>query len=101
VVEQLFLHGVPIEAGNGADPSGDCCPRSAPGFHVPAEAFDISRPRLERAQTVLLTPRHVLAQIQRIRVAGQTAVAGEEPRQRGPLSDHESGSDRTISPELR
>jgi hypothetical protein len=46
------------------------------------EALDIGTARTEHRHLVFGAPGHVLAQIQREGVAGQAAVAGQEPRQR-------------------
>jgi hypothetical protein len=41
VLEQVFLDGVAVEPGDGAQPAGDRRPGPARGFHVPAEALDV------------------------------------------------------------
>ena len=86
MLEQVFLDGVPVEAGDGAQPAGDRGPRPPVGLHVPAEALDVGPPGSEQVQPVLRAPRGVLPQIQRVRVAGQPAVAGQETCQRGALA---------------
>jgi hypothetical protein len=81
MLEQLFLHRVLVEPRDGAQAAGDGRPRAAAGFQVAGEAFDVGAAHLEQAQVVLLAPGRVLAQVQRIRLAGQAGVTGQEPGQ--------------------
>jgi len=95
MLEKLFLNGVPVEPGDGAQPAGDGGPCSAAGFQIAGEALDVRAAGLEQAQVPLLAPARVLAQIQGIRVAGQGGVTGQKPRQRQPLlaGEHRLGGD--------
>jgi hypothetical protein len=80
MLQQVFLNGVPVEAGDGAQPARDRRPGPSVGLHVPPEAFDVRPLRGKQMQSVLRAPRGVLPQIQRVRLAGQPAVAGQEAR---------------------
>ena len=94
MLEQFFLDGVAVEAGDRAQPAGDRRPGSASRLHVAAEALDVRAARLEQVQPVLLAPGGEHPQIQGVGVAGQPAVAGEEAGQRDPLSRGEQRLDR-------
>jgi len=41
VIEQFFLHCVPVEPGDGAQAAGDGGPGPAAGFQIPGEELDI------------------------------------------------------------
>jgi hypothetical protein len=92
MLQQLFLHRVPVEPGDRAQPPGDGRPGTAARFQIAGEAFDIRPARLEQAQVVLLAPGRVLAQIQRIRLPGQAGVTGQEPSQGEPFGLVNTGS---------
>ena len=94
MLEQLFLDGVAVEPGDRAQPAGDGRPCPAAGLHVAAEALDVGAAGLEQVQAVLLAPGGELPQVQRVGVAGQAAVAGQEPDQRGLLASREQRLDR-------
>ena len=79
VVEEFFLDGVAVEPRDGAQPAGDGGPGAAAGFQVAGEALDVGAAGLEQAELVLLAPAGELAQVQLIGLAGQAAVAGQEP----------------------
>ena len=49
VIEQLFLDGVAVEPGDGAQPAGDRGPCAAAGFQVTGEALDIAAAGPEQA----------------------------------------------------
>src|SRR5215472_11513658 len=70
MLEQVFLYRVLVEPGDGAQAAGNGGPGAAAGLHVPGEALDVSAAGLEQAKMMLLAPVGVLAQIQRIRLAG-------------------------------
>jgi hypothetical protein len=80
--DEAFLFGVAVEADHGAEPAGDRGPGPTQGLDVAGEALDVGATRTEHRQVVFGAPGHVLAQIQRVGVAGEAAVAGQEPRQR-------------------
>jgi hypothetical protein len=77
-LEESFLLGVPVEAGDRAEPTGDRRPSAPSGFEVAGEALDVCPADGEQAQVMLVAPGDELAQIQRVRVAGLAPVAGEE-----------------------
>jgi hypothetical protein len=70
MLEQVFFDGVLVEPGDGAQAAGDGGPGAAAGFQVAGEAFDVGTAGLEQSQVVLLAPAGVLAQVQRVRLAG-------------------------------
>jgi hypothetical protein len=80
MIKQVFLHRIPVEPGNGAEPPGDGGPGAAAGLQVAGEALDVGAAGLEEAQVVLVAPAGVLPQVQLVRFAGQAAVAGQESR---------------------
>jgi len=49
------------------------------GLEVPAEALDVGAARAEQPQAVVVAPGRELAQVQRVRLAGQAGVPGQEP----------------------
>jgi hypothetical protein len=79
VIEKLFLDGVPVEPGDGAQPAGDGRPGPAAGFQVAGEALDIGSASGKELQMMALAPADILAQVQFVRLASQAAVAGQEP----------------------
>jgi hypothetical protein len=54
-------------------------PGPAAGLQLPGEALDIGAAGLEQAELLLLAPARVLAQVQPVGLAGQAAVASQEP----------------------
>ena len=67
--------------------------RARPRLHVAGKALDVGAAGLEQAQVVLVAPRRILAQIQRVRLAGQAGIGGQETSQ-GQLflaSEHRFG----------
>ena len=83
-----------------AQPPGDGGPGPAAGFQVAGEALDVGAARLEQAHVVSLAPAGVLAQIQRVSLARQTRIAGQEParaRRSGPVN---TGSTETIAADV-
>jgi hypothetical protein len=79
---QAFFFGVTVETGNGAQPARDRRASFAEGLEMTAEAFDVGAARTEDPQMRFGAPGHVLAQVERVGLAGQAAVAGQEPGQR-------------------
>ena len=81
-VEESFFDGVAVQGGDRAQPARDCrsCPATA--LKVTGEAFDVVAGDLEQRQLTLLAPGCELAQVQRVRVAGETRVATQEAKQR-------------------
>jgi hypothetical protein len=79
------LFRVAVEAGNGAESTSNSCTGTAAGFEIPGEALDVGSADLEQSQVVLVAPGDELAQVERVGVASQVPVAGEERRQGLPL----------------
>jgi len=68
--DQSLLFGVAIEAGHRAQPAGDGGPGSTQELEVTSETLDIGATRPEQRHPVFGTPRDVLAQVERVGVAG-------------------------------
>ena len=64
MIEQLFLHRVPVKPGHAARAAGDGGPGPPAGFQVPGEELDVSPAGLEQMELVLLAPAGELPQIQ-------------------------------------
>jgi hypothetical protein len=77
----VFFLGVAVEPGDRAQPARDGGPCPAGEFHVAAEGLDVDPLGLEQVQAAPGAPGRVLAQVQGVGVAGQPAVAGQEPAQ--------------------
>ena len=92
--ERWQKHYVPVEPGDGAQPPGDRGPRSPSCFQVPGEAFDIGAADREQVQGGGTAPGGELTQVQCAGVAGQAAVAGQEPGEGEPFGVGEGGLDR-------
>ena len=82
VVQELFLHRVTVEPGDGAQPPGDRGAGPAPGFQVAGEAFDVGAADREQSQGAGPAPGGELAQVQGVGLTGQAAVPGQEPGER-------------------
>jgi hypothetical protein len=85
VLEKFLFDGVPVETGDGAQPPGDGGTRSAPGFQVAGEAFDIGAPDGEQVQGAGAAPGGELAQVQRVCLSCQAAVPGQKAGKREPF----------------
>src|SRR5271166_3070332 len=82
VVKQFLLHRVAVKPSNGAKSSRDRGSCSTASFEVTTETFDIGAPRLKETDVVLFTPSGKLAQVKRIRISCQPAVASQISGQR-------------------
>lgn len=80
--DEAFFFGVAVERRDGAQPSGDRGASLALGLEVAAEAFDVGAARTEDRQMPFGAPGDVLAQVERVGLTGQAAVAGQEAGQR-------------------
>ena len=85
VIEEFFLDGVLVEPGDGAQPPGDGGAGAAPGFQVTGEALDVGAADGEQGQGAGAAPGGELAQVQRVGLAGQAAVSGQEPGEGEPF----------------
>src|SRR5213078_1093412 len=94
VANEPFLFCVAIEARDRAQPAGDG--RSSPpaGLQLPPETFDVHAVYLEEAALVVPAPDSELSQVERVRVAGGTSVARQEPSERQFLAIGETPIDR-------
>jgi len=81
VFDHAFFLRVPVEPDDRAQPASDRCPRLAAVFEIAGEAFDVDPADLEQTVLALPVPRRELAQIQRVGVTGEAAIAGEETKQ--------------------
>jgi hypothetical protein len=86
MIEQVLLHRVPVEPGDGAQPPGDGGPGTTAILQVASEALNVCTAGLEQAQMMLVAPARILAQVQLVRFACQAAIASQESCQRQPLS---------------
>ena len=78
MIEEFFFDGVPVEPGNGAQPTRHGGAGAAVGFQIAGEALDAGAAGSEQVYLVVLAPGRVLAQVQLVGLPGQAAVAGEE-----------------------
>jgi hypothetical protein len=93
VIQEFFLHCVAVGPGDGAQAAGDGRAGSAPGFQLTGEAFDVGAADGGQVQGAGAAPGGELAQVQRVRFAGQVAVPGQEPGEGEPFSIGEGGLD--------
>ena len=93
MLEEFFFDSVAVEPGDGAQPPGDGRPGPAPGFQLSGEALDVGAADGEQVQGAGAAPGGELAQVERVGLAGQAAVPGQEPGEREPLgvSEHRLG----------
>jgi hypothetical protein len=85
VPEKLLLDGVAVEASNCAKPPSNRRTSPATLLEVATEALDVSAPGFEKTDVVLLAPGGELAQVERVSLAGEPAVTGEESGESDPL----------------
>ena len=89
--DEAFLLGVAVEAGHGAQPSGDGGRGPTPSLELSSEGLDIAPADLEQPQMALIAESHELTQVQRVGISGETPIAAEEPCPRFlilPRCDH-------------
>ena len=80
--DEGFLFGVAVEAGDRAQPAGDCRGRPALRLELTAESLDVTAADLEQAEMASVAERHELAEVQGVGVTGEAPVAAEEPGKR-------------------
>jgi hypothetical protein len=85
VVQELFLDGVLVKPGDGAQPSGHGGTRPAVNFQFAGEGLDVGAADREQRQGTGAAPASELAKVEGIGLAGQAAVPGQEPGEREPL----------------
>ena len=94
MLEELFFDGVLVEPSNGAQPPGHGHASPAEGFEFPGKAFDVGAADGEQGKRPGAAPAGELVQVQRVRLAGQAAVSGQEPAEGEPFGIGEGGLDR-------
>ena len=82
MIDDAFFLGVAVEPDDRAQPAGDRGPSPADVLEVTGEAFDVDTVDVEQSAVVVPAPGGELAQIERVRVAGEPATTGQEPEQR-------------------
>jgi hypothetical protein len=85
VVEELFLDGVPVEPGDGAQSPGHGCAGPPECFQFAGEGLDVGAAHREQRQRPATAPAGELAQVESVGLAGQAAVPGQEPSEGQPL----------------
>src|SRR6266516_2750791 len=96
IIQQVFLDGVWVEPGDGAQPACDRGPGAGRGSTGRARNTSTSARCLEEAQVLMSAPAGVLAQVQFIRLPGQAAIADQESgeRQRLGVGEYRRGLGR-------
>ena len=94
MIQEFLLDRVLVEPGDGGQPPGDGRAGPAPGLQLPGEALDVGAADGEQGQGPGPAPVGELAQVQRIGLAGQAAVSGQEPGEGDPFGIGEDGLDR-------
>jgi hypothetical protein len=74
VVKALFLDGVAVEPGDGAQAAGDGGAGTAAGFQLAGEALDVGAPGAEQLLVMLAAPAGVLAQVQLVGLPAQAEL---------------------------
>ena len=82
MLEEFFLDGVLVEPGDGAQPPGHGRPGAPEHFQFPGEGLDVGAADGEQWQRPGAAPGGELAQVEWVGLAGQAAVAGQEPGER-------------------
>ena len=85
MLEEFFFDRVPVEPGDGAQPPGIRGAGPALGLPLAGEGLDVRAADREQVQGTGAAPGGELAQVQRVRFAGQPAVPGQEPGQGEPF----------------
>ena len=91
VLQKLLLDGVAVEAGDCAKPPGTRRASRPRASRPTAKALDVRSLCLEEVDVVLLAPGGELAQVERVSLAGEPAVTGEESGETNPLGVGEYG----------
>jgi hypothetical protein len=82
VIQELFLHRIAVEPGDGAQSLGDSGVGTAAGFQVAGEAFDVGAADGEQVQGMGAAPGGELAQVECVGLSCQAAVPGQKPGER-------------------
>ena len=94
VIQEFLLYRVLVEPGDSGQPAGDRGAARPPVFQVAREAFDVSAADGEQGQRAGAAPGSELAQVERVRLAGQAPVSGQEPGEGEPFRVSKGGLDR-------
>jgi len=94
MLQKLLLDRVLVEPGDRAQPPGNRRAGPAPDFEFPGEAFDVGTADGEQGQGAGAAPGGELAQVQRVGLASQAAVPGQESGEGKPFRVGENGLDR-------
>jgi hypothetical protein len=93
-LEDFFFDSVFVEPGDGAQPAGDGGAGPPVGFQIAGEAFDVGAADGEQVDRAGAAPGGELAQVQRVGLAGQAPVSGQEPGEGKPFGVGEDRLDR-------
>jgi len=88
--QESFFDRVPVQGRDGAQPAGDRCSGPTEVLEVAGERFDVSPRHREQRGATVMAELGELAQIERVRIAGQPRVATEEA---GECSEFGVGED--------
>ena len=88
---QALLFGVAVEAGDGAEATGDGGPSPAGRFERSGEHLDVDPGDGEEGKVSLRAPAGELPQVEGVGLAGQTPIAGQEAHQGHPFNVREEG----------
>jgi hypothetical protein len=91
MLEELFFDGVLAEPGDRAQPPSHGRASPAAGFEFPGKVFDVGAADGEQGKRPGAAPAGELAQVQRVRLAGQAAESGQEPGEGEPFRISEGG----------
>jgi hypothetical protein len=94
MLEEFFFDRIFVEPGDGAQPPGNGGAGAPFGFQVAGEAFDVGAADGEQMKGAAAAPDGELTQVQRVRLASQAPVAGQEPGEGEPFGVCEGGLDR-------
>src|SRR5436190_18604656 len=95
MIQEFFFDGVLVEPSDGTQPPGDGRAGPATGFQLSGEAFDVGAADGEQGQGAGAAPDRELAQVERVGIAGQAAVSGQEPGECEAFGIGEGGLDRS------
>ena len=96
MLEGFLFDGVLVEPGDCIQPMGNGGTGTTPGSQIAGEAFDVDTTAAdgEQIQGPPAAPGSEVAQVKRVRLACQTAVAGQEGGEGEPFGVGENGPDR-------
>jgi hypothetical protein len=95
--DQAFPPGVAVEARDRAQSTGDGRTSPPAGLELAAEALDVHAMHFEEPALMLRAPDNELSQVERVRLAGRTSIARQEPSERQLFTISEAPIDRNQS----